>query len=146
MSKFSVQLHEAERAGPHWDVRFEKGGVAESWSIPKHKFPVTGEKVLAVEVPDHPISYMTWEGTIPKGQYGAGTVSVHDSGEYTENEWTEDKVDVTLRGKKLSGRYVFVRMNDDQWLVTRPKEQKVSEVNGKRSRAIPIRLVRYVKY
>jgi bifunctional non-homologous end joining protein LigD len=130
MPRFSIQQHEAEKAGVHWDLRLEKGGVAKSWAIPKCKFPTVGEKVLAVEMSDHSVGYMKFEGTLPPG-YGAGKVSVFDSGEYVENRWADDKVDIIIRGDKVSGRYVLVNTGGDNWLITKPKEQSVEAADGR---------------
>ena len=120
MPKFTIQQHDAEKAGPHWDLRLEKGNVAESFAIPKAKMPDTGEKIFAAGVPAHKISYMNWEGTIPKGQYGAGKVSVYDKGTYTTDNWDDEKIDITFNGKKVKGNYVLVNTDADKWLIVKP--------------------------
>jgi len=127
MPKFSVQLHEALKAGPHWDLRLEKDNAAISFAVPKRKLPGKGEKVLAIQVEDHPVDYMFWEGVIPEGSYGAGKVSVFDKGEYKINKWGDKEVDVTFQGKALSGRYVFLHTGDNKWLIV-PKNVKQGAV------------------
>jgi len=111
---FVVQKHDATRL--HYDFRLEMDGVLKSWAVPKG-FPTThGDRRLAVEVEDHPIDYAQFEGTIPAGNYGAGTVMVWDLGSYEvsgENPLQalkSGKLHLTLRGKKLKGEWTLVRM------------------------------------
>jgi len=124
MPKFSIQQHDAEKAGHHWDLRLAKGSTAVSFAIPKHKLPDKGEKVLAMRVEDHPLSYMAWEGTIPEGSYGAGNVSVYDKGTYDINKWNGDEIDITFHGADISGRYVFISIGNGRWLIVKPGEQE----------------------
>jgi bifunctional non-homologous end joining protein LigD len=113
----------------HYDFRLEMEGVLKSWAVPKG-FPTTrGDRRLAVEVEDHPINYAQFEGTIPEGNYGAGTVMVWDIGAYEVSggdplqAFKSGKLHLTLRGKKLKGEWTLVRMrpreHDDkpQWLL-----------------------------
>jgi len=125
-SKFVIQEHDATRAGKHFDLRFERGNVAKSFAVPKHTMPSTGEKVLAIQVQDHPVSFMKWEGTVPEGTYGAGNIRIFDQGEYRINRWTDDVIDVTFEGNKIKGRYVFIHTGDAKWLITKPKKQIVT--------------------
>ncbi len=122
---FVVQKHAASRL--HYDFRLELGGVLKSWALPKG-FPFKkGEKHLAVQVEDHPRSYGDFEGTIPEGQYGGGTVMLWDRGAYTPlsrsplKDLAGGKLRVHLRGEKLAGEWVLVRMRGDgkDWLIIR---------------------------
>lgn len=124
---FVLQKHDATRL--HYDFRLEMDGVLKSWAVPKG-FPTTrGDRRLAVQVEDHPIDYARFEGTIPEGNYGAGTVMVWDIGSYEVSgdnpaqALEHGKLHLTLRGKKLKGEWTLVRMrprdHDDkpQWLL-----------------------------
>jgi DNA ligase D-like protein (predicted 3'-phosphoesterase) len=119
---FVIQEHHARRL--HYDFRLEKDGVLKSWAVPKG-MPETGQKVLAVETEDHPYEYASFEGEIPKGQYGAGTVKIWDRGHYETKFWAYDKIEVILDGQRLKGRYVLVRLKkagDKDWLLLKGKE------------------------
>ncbi|HHY85650.1 MAG TPA: ATP-dependent DNA ligase [Verrucomicrobia bacterium] len=124
---FVVQKHDATRL--HYDFRLAMAGVLKSWAVPKG-FPVTrGDRRLAVEVEDHPIEYARFEGTIPEGNYGAGTVMVWDLGQYEVSggepvkALEEGKLHLKLRGRKLKGEWTLVRMRarpgeaKPQWLL-----------------------------
>jgi bifunctional non-homologous end joining protein LigD len=119
---FVIQEHHARRL--HYDLRLEKDGVLKSWAVPKG-MPEAGQKVLAVETEDHPYEYGSFEGEIPKGQYGAGTVKIWDKGHYEAKFWEGDKIEVTLDGQRLKGRYVLVRLKragEKDWLLLKGKE------------------------
>jgi DNA ligase D-like protein (predicted ligase)/DNA ligase D-like protein (predicted 3'-phosphoesterase) len=120
---FVVQEHHARRL--HYDFRLERQGVLKSWAVPKGIPTKSGEKRLAVEVEDHPLDYGKFEGTIPPGQYGAGTVKIWDKGSYEPVFWKDDEIEVVLRGEVLNGRYVLVRFKragPKQWLLMKAKE------------------------
>jgi bifunctional non-homologous end joining protein LigD len=120
---FVVQEHHARRL--HYDLRLEKDGVLKSWAVPKGVPESTDEKRLAVETEDHPLGYANFEGEIPKGQYGAGTVKIWDKGVYETKVWNEKMVEVTLEGERLKGRYVLVRLKkagEKDWLLLKGKE------------------------
>ncbi|HID92892.1 MAG TPA: hypothetical protein EYP60_02240 [bacterium (Candidatus Stahlbacteria)] len=107
MPIFVIQKHYAKRL--HYDLRLEIDGVLKSWAIPKEPPTATGVKRLAVQVEDHPIDYASFEGVIPEGQYGAGTVEIWDSGDFKLIEMEENKIVVLTNGKKLRGEFCLVR-------------------------------------
>jgi DNA ligase D-like protein (predicted ligase)/DNA ligase D-like protein (predicted 3'-phosphoesterase) len=115
---FVVQEHDARRL--HYDLRLEKDDVLKSWAVPK-EIPLSGGiKRLAVKTEDHPLDYANFEGTIPDGQYGAGTVKIWDSGHFSIKNWESDKIEVTFDGKRLEGKYVLVRLKKSglkNWLL-----------------------------
>jgi DNA ligase D-like protein (predicted ligase)/DNA ligase D-like protein (predicted 3'-phosphoesterase) len=123
--RFVVQEHHARTL--HYDLRLEKNGVLKSWAVPKGVPAKLGDKRLAVETEDHPLEYQSFEGTIPKGEYGAGTVKIFDSGTYELKVWRDNMVEFTLNGHKLHGRYVLARFKkagEKQWLLLKAKEAK----------------------
>jgi len=120
---FVIQEHHARRL--HYDFRLERNGVLVSWALPKNLPKTTAVNHLAVRTEDHPLEYATFEGTIPKGQYGAGKVIIWDSGTYDTEKFHDDEVIVTLHGNRISGRYALIRTHGDQWLAHRMKDQKV---------------------
>ena len=105
----SFVVHEHHARHLHFDLRLERDGVLASWAVPKGIPEAAGEKHLAVHVEDHPFEYLTFEGTIPEGDYGAGTVSIWDTGTYDTLHWDEGKIEVVFHGNRLSGRYALVR-------------------------------------
>jgi DNA ligase D-like protein (predicted 3'-phosphoesterase) len=131
---FVVQKHDASRL--HYDFRLEVGGVLKSWAVPKGPSTDPREKRLAVPTEDHPLDYADFEGVIPEGEYGAGTVLVWDTGPYRnlkeenldedeepvgmERSLEEGEATVWLEGKKLRGGYALVRTDggdDERWLL-----------------------------
>lgn len=95
--------------------------MAVSWAIPNGIPEVPGENRKAVHTEDHPLEYLSWEGEIPKGNYGAGTVKVWDSGTYDCHEWTTGKVTATFHGERLNGRYHLFHAGRDEkdWMIRR---------------------------
>jgi bifunctional non-homologous end joining protein LigD len=101
--RFVVQEHHATRL--HWDLRLEHGGVAVSWAIP-NGIPLTPrENRLAVHTEDHPLQYLEFEGEIPNGSYGAGTMRIWDRGTFETVKWEQRKVELIFHGERLHGRY-----------------------------------------
>jgi bifunctional non-homologous end joining protein LigD len=114
---FVVQEHHARAL--HWDFRLERDGVLVSWAVPKGLPLDRGPRRLAVQTEDHPIEYGTFEGEIPPGEYGGGTVSIWDRGVYDCLKWNDHEVMVDLHGTRLEGRYVLIRTGDKNWIVQR---------------------------
>jgi bifunctional non-homologous end joining protein LigD len=134
---YVIQKHDASRL--HYDLRLEMDGVMKSWAVPKGPSLDPSVKRLAIHVEDHPIAYNTFEGTIPQGEYGGGTVMVWDRGTYTAAGDTDDperalrggyeKGDFkfVLRGKRLRGSWVLVRTRGGpggkgQWLLIKHRD------------------------
>jgi len=114
--RFVVQEHFASHH--HYDFRLEMDGVLKSWAIPKEVPRITKVKRLAVQVDDHDVNYIDFEGEIVEGLYGAGTVRIFDSGSYYLLERNEDKIKVVLLGEKLEGVYELIRLKDTRnWLI-----------------------------
>jgi bifunctional non-homologous end joining protein LigD len=132
---FVVQRHDARRL--HYDFRLERDGVLVSWAVPKGVPLEPGEQHLAVHVEDHPLEYGSFEGEIPKGNYGAGTVEIWDRGTY---ELLEEKKDggltVRLHGERLEGTWALVpaHLSGDEknWLILRKREDGGRPARAKR--------------
>jgi bifunctional non-homologous end joining protein LigD len=125
---FVIQEHHARRL--HYDFRLERDGVLVSWAVPKNLPETTSVNHLAVHTEDHPLEYGSFEGNIPKGEYGAGKVIIWDSGTYEAEKFRDDEVIVNLHGRRISGRYALIRTDGDQWLAHRMKDQKVFEFDA----------------
>jgi bifunctional non-homologous end joining protein LigD len=134
---FVVQLHHA--SSRHYDFRLEADGVLKSWAVPKGPSLRVGEKRLAVEVEDHPLSYATFEGDIPEGHYGAGHVDVYDHGTWAcDGDPLEaiaaGKVDFVLHGAKLKGGWKLVRTTmkgkQHQWLLIKRDDQDARDADA----------------
>src|SRR6201996_1480168 len=123
--RFVIQEHHATRL--HWDLRLEHDGVLASWAIPNGIPPDREENRLAVHTEDHPVEYLDFHGEIPKGQYGAGTMTIWDTGTYETHKWAQDKVEVTFHGERLTGRYGLFPIGrradgsggDSDWMIHR---------------------------
>jgi DNA ligase D-like protein (predicted 3'-phosphoesterase) len=117
---FVVQKHHARTL--HYDFRLEKDGVLKSWAVPKGVPETVGPRRLAVQVPDHALEYGSFEGTIPEGHYGAGTVEIWDEGTYDLLEWSDQSIKFTLHGHRLRGTYSLIRFprkGPRDWLLFR---------------------------
>jgi DNA ligase D-like protein (predicted ligase)/DNA ligase D-like protein (predicted 3'-phosphoesterase) len=121
---FVVQEHHARRL--HYDLRLASEGVLKSWAVPKGMPEKPGDKRLAVQTENHPLEYSDFEGTIPSGQYGAGTVKIWDKGSYEIKIWKEDMIEFKLNGKRLHGKYVltkFKKADDKNWLLLKVRDE-----------------------
>jgi bifunctional non-homologous end joining protein LigD len=117
-------LHDHAARHHHYDFRLERDGVLKSWAVPKGLPETSGERRLAIAVEDHPLGYVDFEGTIPEGEYGAGVVRIADKGWYEPLVWNEDRIEVVLHGRNLSGKYVllrFKRAGENQWIFLKGK-------------------------
>ena len=140
--RYLIQKHAARHE--HYDFRLEYDGVLLSWATPKGPSLDPADKRLAVRVEDHPVAYGDFEGTIPKGQYGGGTVMLWDQGTWEPHGDVDDglakgKLSFTLHGKRLEGGWALVRLrararNDhgDNWLLIKEQDEKAQPGEGDR--------------
>jgi bifunctional non-homologous end joining protein LigD len=119
--RFVIQEHRASSL--HWDLRLEHDGVLVSWAIPKGPPEAPGENHLAVFTEEHPLEYLDFEAEIPKGQYGAGTMTIWDRGTYDELKWEPRKIEVRLHGERLRARYALFPIEEGErpksWMIHR---------------------------
>jgi bifunctional non-homologous end joining protein LigD len=116
-ARFVVQEHHARRL--HWDLRLEHEGTLASWALPRGVPEHPDENRLAVRTEDHPLEYLEFEGEIPKGEYGAGTMLVWDRGTYDVEKFRDDEVIATFHGERLNGRYALFRTRESDWMIHR---------------------------
>jgi len=118
-------VHEHHATHLHYDFRLEINGVLRSWAIPKGPSMNPAEKRLAIQVEDHPLVYIDFEGIIPQGHYGAGTVVIWDSGSFTIDE-QNNRLSFSLNGKKLKGNFTLVHLKGggkgNEWLLIKQKD------------------------
>ncbi len=137
--RFVIQRHDATRL--HYDLRLELDGVFKSWAVAKGPSVDPHDKRLAVEVEDHPLDYGDFEGTIPKGQYGGGTVQLWDRGTWSPQGMTAEEglakgdLKFTLDGERLHGSWVLVRMKAwsgkrVNWLLIKHRDEHAREGDG----------------
>ena len=126
-TRFVVQKHDASHL--HWDFRLEMDGVLKSWAVPKTPPTRPGVRRLAVAVEDHELDYIVFEGTIPEGEYGAGSVEIWDKGTYDIESKKPEKLVFQLHGEKMKGRYTLVHFTDkdENWLLFKTKSEKKEE-------------------
>ncbi|MCW2626994.1 ATP-dependent DNA ligase [Mycobacterium sp.] len=127
---FVIQEHHARRL--HYDLRLERDGVLVSWAVPKNLPDTPVVNHLAVHTEDHPLEYLTFEASIPRGEYGAGKMIIWDTGTYETEKFNDippdgpekgGEVIVTLHGKRIDGRYALIQTDGKNWLAHRMKEQ-----------------------
>ena len=138
-SIFAVQQHAARTN--HFDFRLQIGNVLKSWAVPKGIPREPAEKHLAVETEDHPLEYASFEGKIPKGEYGAGKVKIWDQGQYRnirkisiKESYENGQIEVSLNGKILKGMYALIQTkfnnNPKNWLIVKMRDDKYDFENG----------------
>jgi bifunctional non-homologous end joining protein LigD len=117
--RFVVQEHSARRL--HWDLRLEREGAAVSWAVPNGIPADPSENRKAVHTEDHPLEYLDFEGEIPAGEYGAGTMRIWDRGTYEVEKWEKEKVVFSFSGERLNGRYALFRAgaSTKDWMIHR---------------------------
>jgi bifunctional non-homologous end joining protein LigD len=117
--RFVVQQHDATNL--HWDLRLEHDGVALSWALPRGvpQLPDRSANRLAVRTEDHPLSYLDFEGEIPAGEYGGGTMSIWDSGTYSAEKLCDDEVIAEFDGQRMRGRYALFQTRGKNWMIHR---------------------------
>ena len=131
--EFVIQKHRASRL--HYDFRLEHDGVMLSWAVPKGPSLDPSIKRLAMETEDHPIEYNQFEGVIPEGEYGAGTVMIWDRGtwepevEDVDRAFEKGDLKFTLQGQKLTGSWVLVRTRPRQWLLIKHRDPSASSLD-----------------
>ena len=116
---FVIQEHHARRL--HWDFRLERDGVLVSWALPKGVPDDPAVNHLAVHTEDHPLEYGRFEGEIPRGEYGAGAVTIWDHGRYETLKWAPSEVKVVLHGQRVAGGYVLFQTKGSQWMIHRER-------------------------
>ena len=123
---FVVHRHHASRL--HYDLRLEQDGTLKSWAVPRGLPPRPGIKRLAVQVEDHPIEYLTFEGTIPKGQYGGGNMWRYALGKYEKTKDKKNGFYFRLDSPELNGEYRMHKMKGNEWLLERVTDTQINWV------------------
>jgi bifunctional non-homologous end joining protein LigD len=116
-NRFVIQEHHARRL--HWDLRLERDGVLASWALPRGVPPTPKDNRLAVRTEDHPLEYLDFHGDIPSGQYGAGTMTIWDRGTFVAEKFTDEKIEIELRGERVQGRYAMFPTKGRNWMIHR---------------------------
>lgn len=136
-------IHEHHATNLHFDLRLEISGTLKSWAVPKGLSLDPAHKRLAIEVPDHSLSYIDFEGTIREGKYGAGRVVVWDNGEFSvagdpAEQLKKGRLNFVFHGKKLRGGFSLVKMKDrkNHWLVIKAKDE-YADANWKLETVLP---------
>jgi bifunctional non-homologous end joining protein LigD len=116
-ARFVVQEHDASHL--HWDLRLEHEGTLASWALPRGVPEHPDENRLAVRTEDHPLEYLEFHGEIPKGEYGAGTMTIWDRGTYDAEKFRDNEVIATFDGERLHGRYALFQTREKNWMIHR---------------------------
>lgn len=116
---FVIQEHHARAL--HWDFRLERDGVLVSWAVPKGPPGDPGHDHFARQTEDHPMAYAEFSGTIPRGEYGAGTVTIWDRGRYEVVKWTDREIKIILHGRRTKGGYTLYRTRGEDWMLHRER-------------------------
>jgi bifunctional non-homologous end joining protein LigD len=116
-SRFVVQEHDASHL--HWDLRLEHEGTLASWALPRGVPEHPDENRLAVRTEDHPLEYLEFHGDIPKGEYGAGTMTIWDRGTYEAEKFRDNEVIATFNGERVHGRYALFQTREKNWMIHR---------------------------
>jgi bifunctional non-homologous end joining protein LigD len=139
-SRFVIQEHSATRL--HWDLRLEHDGALASWAIPNGLPEGPKDNRLAVRTEDHPLEYLDFEGEIPKGHYGAGTMTIWDHGTFEELKWEPRKVEVRLHGERLQGRYALFPLDKGEspkdWMIHRMDPPADPDAEPMPERVVPM--------
>ncbi|WP_372919482.1 DNA ligase D [Salegentibacter sp.] len=136
--RFVIQRHQASRL--HYDLRLEMEGVLKSWAVPKGPSMNPKDKRLAIHTEDHPVKYLDFEGTIPKGNYGAGVMKIWDRGTFQSADGTEDNLPeqlesgnlkIKFKGQKIRGEFALVKTSrgEDQWLLIKKKDDYSTDLD-----------------
>jgi len=136
--RFVIQRHQASRL--HYDLRLEIDGVLKSWAVPRGPSMNPKDKRLAIQTEDHPIKYLTFQGSIPKGNYGAGEMQIWDEGIFESatstdlsNQVNSGNLKIKFFGKKIKGEFALVRTNrgdkKNQWLLIKKKDESSTDLN-----------------
>ncbi len=137
--RFVIQRHKATRL--HYDLRLEMEGVLKSWAVPKGPSMNPEDKRLAIQTEDHPVKYLSFHGIIPKGNYGAGEMTIWDEGTYKAihndkeliEQWQEGNLKLQFSGKKIKGEFALVHTNrgeeKNQWLLIKKNDKYATELN-----------------
>ncbi|SHG61978.1 ATP-dependent DNA ligase LigD phosphoesterase module /ATP-dependent DNA ligase LigD polymerase module [Salegentibacter echinorum] len=138
--RFVIQRHEASHL--HYDLRLEMDGVLKSWAVPKGPSMNPKDKRLAIQTEDHPVKYLHFEGTIPKGNYGAGEMQIWDNGTFNAakknnddllQQWKDGNLKIVFSGEKIKGEFALVKTNrgdkKNQWLLIKKKDKAATELD-----------------
>src|SRR6476619_1694327 len=136
--RFVIQEHSATRL--HWDLRLEHDGALASWALPNGLPWALKDNRLAIHTEDHPLEHLEFHGEIPKGNYGAGTMTIWDQGTYEILKWEDRKVEVALRGERVQGQFALFPIGPDpkDWMIHRMGEPADPDAEPMPERLVPM--------